>query len=146
MSAGYILTALLVLFVVGGVLFAVWKGGRAERMAAAVVVANLFLGLTAQTLLPQYDDLLRFANDGLAAVVLLIITLRYGAPWMGGVMFFYAAQFSLHSVYMVAKLEAGYVHAVLNNINFTGVTWCLIIGTAVAWRGRVKAARAAAAA
>jgi len=134
---------LLILFSLSGVAFAAWKGGAAERLAAGVVVANMALGLLLHRLLPDFEGMLRFANDGLAAVALLAVTLRYGAPWMGGVMLFYAAQFSLHSYYMVtSRPEADYLHALINNINFGAITWCLIIGSAVAWRRRVRARRA----
>lgn len=138
---------LLILFVASGVLFATWKGNVAERLAAAVVVVNMVVGLATAELLPNLEGTIRFANDGLAAVALLAITMRYGAPWMGGVMLFYAAQFSLHSYYLVMnRPDNDYLHAVINNVNFSGIVWCLIIGTAVAWRRRVRNAKARAAA
>ena len=143
---------LLILFGLAGVAFAAWKGRAPERIAAAVVAANLILGLLFQALTPETQGSLRFANDGLAALVLLgvthtdtpAITIRYGAPWMGGVMLFYAAQFSLHSFYMVTgRSNAEYLHALINNVIFASIVWCLIIGTAVAWYRRVRTARAA---
>jgi hypothetical protein len=39
-----------------------------------------------------------------------------------------------------------YFGALVNNINWNGVVWCLILGTASAWRARVRRAKAAAAA
>jgi hypothetical protein len=139
--------AILIAFTLIGVLFAAWKGGVAERMAALVVVANMVLGIVVHKLTPGIEGGFRFANDGLAAIALLAITLRYGAPWMGGVMLFYAAQFSLHSFYLVTgRPDTDYLHALVNNINFSAITWCLIIGTAVAWRRRVKLGRQAPAA
>ena len=138
---------LLILFVVCGVLFAGWKGGVAERLAAMVVSVNLILGLAVAQLLPQAEGTMRFVNDGLAAVALLAITLRYGAPWMGGAMLFYAAQFSLHSYYLVmARSPDDRLHAIVNNVNFIGIVWCLIIGTVVTWRRRRRRVRAQAAA
>lgn len=135
---------LLILFVLCGVIFAAWKGGRAERIAAGVVVANLVVGLVTAQLLPNLAGTIRFANDGLAAVALLAVTLRFGAPWMGGVMLFYAAQFSLHSYYLVtSRPDNDYLHALINNLNFSGIVWCLIIGTVVVWRARVKRAASA---
>jgi len=124
-----------------GVLFSVWKGGPAERIAALVVVANIAVGFLTRYV-PELAGTLRFANDGLAAAVLLIVTVRYGAPWMGGVMLFYAAQFSLHSFYLVTgRSNTDYLHALINNINFAGIVWCLIIGTAVTLRRRARLAR-----
>jgi hypothetical protein len=129
-------------FSVLGAGFALWKGGAAERWSAAVVILNVVIGQSGQLLAPQSDDVIRLVNDGLTAVVLLGITVRYGALWMGGVMLFYAAQFAMHSYYMVTERKTGdYMNALINNINFTGIIWCLIIGAAVAWRRRAKAAR-----
>jgi hypothetical protein len=143
MSPFHIFIALTA-FSLGAVLFSVWKGGVAERIAACVVVANMVIGLALNGLAPELAGTLRFANDGLAAIVLLVVTVRYGAPWMGGVMLFYAAQFSLHSFYLVtARANTDYLHALINNINFAGISWCLIIGTAVVWRRRARAMRAA---
>ena len=134
---------LLIAFVVSGVLLAAWKGGKAERLAAVVVAANMILGLATSQLAPDFEGMVRFANDGLAAVALLAVTLIYGAPWMGGVMLLFAAQFSMHSYYLVMARESDYVYALINNINFSGIIWCLIIGTVVSWRRRIHLARAA---
>ena len=131
---------LLMAFAVSGVLFAWWKGGAPERMAAGVVAANMALGVAVAELLAPFQDMLGFVADGLTAFALLALTLRYGAPWMGVMMLLYAAQFSLHAYYMVTGREpADYLHAVINNINFSAVVWCLIVGTAVAWRRRGRA-------
>ena len=133
---------LLLLFSLAAVVVALVMGGRAERSTAVVVIANIVLGLLVLAAAPKIEGVFRFANDGIAAMALLFVTVRYGAPWMGGVMLFYAAQFSLHSYYMVTgRSETDYLHALINNINFGGITWCLIIGTVVAWRNRVRAVR-----
>ena len=117
---------LIDIFSVLGALFAVWKGGAAERAAAVLVIANVIIGQAGQFLAPDSGGLIRLVNDGLTALVLLAITLRYGALWMGGVMLFYAAQFSLHSYYLVTgRSDADYLHALINNIDYCGI---------VAWR------------
>lgn len=140
------LGTLIDLFAVAGALFSVWKGGQAERWTALVVAVNVAVGEGSKYLLPAGDNVIRMVNDGLTAMLLLGITLRFGALWMGGVMLFFAAQFSMHSYYLVTERKIGdYVYALINNIDFCGVIWCLIIGTAVAWRARVRRARAAAA-
>jgi hypothetical protein len=132
---------LFIVFTVGAVLFGLWKGGPAERIAAGVVLINMLVGLATRRFLPEFVDTTHFINDGLAAMVLLGVTIRYGAPWMGAVMLFYAAQFALHSFYIVTARPNDYLHSLINNINFGGVIWCLIIGTAVAWRRRGRVAR-----
>ena len=134
---------LINLFSVLGAVFALWKGGMAERSAAVIVIANALLGEAGHWLAPDAEGVFRLINDGLSALVLLGVTLRYGAPWMGGVMLFYAAQFSLHSYYLVVgRPDNDFLHALINNIDYSGIIWCLIIGTAVAWRARLRRVRA----
>lgn len=140
------LRLLINVFSVLGAAFALWKGGPAERMSASVVILNVAIGQSGQYLAPQSDEVIRLVNDGLTALILLGITVRYGAPWMGGVMLFFAAQFAMHSFYLVTDRPGGdYFNALVNNVNFSGIIWCLIIGTAVAWRRRLRVQRAAAA-
>ncbi len=137
------LRLLINVFSILGALFAIWKGSAAERMAAVIVIANAVLGESSHWLLPNNEDVIRLINDGLTALALLAVTIRYAALWMGGVMLFFAAQFSLHAYYLVMERPSGdYLHALINNIDFSGITWCLVIGTAVAWRARVRRARA----
>ena len=132
-------------FAVLGALFAFWKGGRAERATAAVILINVAINESSKYLMPSGDNVVRLVNDGLTAVVLLGVTVRYGAMWMGGVMLFYAAQFAMHSYYLVTERKIGdYAYALINNVNFSGTIWCLIIGTIVAWRARERRIRAAA--
>jgi hypothetical protein len=131
---------LLVLFVLVGAGFAIWKGGPAERAAGLIVLANMLVGIAGDFLVPQGQSYVMLANDGLTALAILVITVRHAAPWMGAVMLFYAAQFTLHSYYLVmGGATKGNLHAIINNINFSGIVWCLIIGTALAWRSRVRA-------
>jgi hypothetical protein len=132
---------LLNLFCLLGVTFALWKGSKAERIAAAVVFANLAIGVVTDVVIPQSAAVVLLVNDGIAAAALLAVTVRYAALWMGGVMLFYAAQFSLHAIYMVTERPRDYLHALVNNVDFIGIVWCLIIGAAMAWRQRVRGAR-----
>lgn len=129
-------------FSILGALLAFWKGGAAERATAAVVIVNVLVGQTSHWLIPRSDDVIRLINDGLTALVLLAITVRYSALWMGGVMLFFAVQFSMHSFYLVADRPTDYFYALINNIDFIGINLCLIIGTAVAWQRGVRHARA----
>jgi len=122
--------------------FAFWKGSPAERIAAGVAVADVLIGRAALNFAPSATDLIHLVTDGVAALALLFVTVRYAAFWMGGVMFFFAAQFALHSYYLVMERPRDYLHALINNVNWSGVAWCLIIGTAVAWRARRRASLA----
>jgi hypothetical protein len=142
LSAGLLIDVFSIL----GALFALWKGGQAERATAIVVIVNVLIGQSGKLVAPDSGALIRLVNDGVTALVLLGVTLRYGALWMGGVMLFFAAQFSLHSFYLVTERPNDYWHALINNIDFSGIIWCLIIGTIVAWRARVRRLKAASAA
>ena len=130
---------LIDLFSVLGALFALWKGGVAERATAVVVILNVCIGEAGNFLAPDSDSVIRLVNDGLTALLLLGVTIRYGALWMGGVMLFFAAQFSLHSFYLVTDRPHDVLHALVNNIDFLGIILCLLVGTAVAWRRRSRA-------
>jgi hypothetical protein len=132
------------LFTFGACAFALTAGRTAERCAAGVIILNIVLELAVRRLLPEAAPSFKLLNDGLAAMALLILALRYAAPWLGGAMLFYAAQFALHSYFLVLDLPSWtLLRAHLNNFNFFGITCCLIAGTFVTWRRRVKAARAA---
>ena len=145
--SGHLLYVVLQAFSVFAGVFAFWKGGAAERLAAGVVIVNVAIGYLTKQFMPESESVIRLANDGVAALALLAITVRFGAPWMGGAMLFYAAQFALHSYDLVMQRTAfDYFGALVNNINWNGVVWCLILGTASAWRARVRRAKAVAAA
>lgn len=127
-------------------LFAFWKGGAAERAAAAAVALNLLIGQVGHHVAPQLNDQVRLVNDGLAALILLAVAVRFATLWMGAVMLFYAAQFSMHAYYLVMDRKAGdYLHALINNLDFIGINLCLVVGVISAWRGRARARRASAA-
>jgi hypothetical protein len=129
-------------FAVAVVVFALWKGGAAERLTALAVVANLASGFVIDAFFPSSVSMLRFVTDGVTALALLAVVLRWATPWMGAVMLFYASQFSLHAYYEIAERNPrDYLHAVINNINFSGVSLCLAAGALVAWRRRLRSAR-----
>ncbi|WP_374470828.1 hypothetical protein [Phenylobacterium sp.] len=130
-------------FLVLGAIFALWKGGRAERAAAVVVLANVAVARIFGWMSPEISPLIWLCNDGVAALALLFITINFAAPWMGGVMLFFAAQFALHSYYLVNQRPFDFTTALVNNLNWTGITWCLIIGASLAWRRRLRARAAA---
>lgn len=126
-------------------LFAFWKGGAAERLAAVIVLVNIVLDpVAAVALSPGAESIFRLTSDGLAAMGMLAITLRYASPWLGAVMLCYGAQFTLHSYYFVTdRPKNDDLHAVINNLNFGGIVLCLFIATVVVWSRRSRAAVAA---
>jgi hypothetical protein len=135
------IAATLVLLVVAGCCLAFWKGGPAERTGAGVILANLVLLWVADLVWPTASSgVFGLVVDGLTAVGLLMMVLRYASLWLGGVMLLYALKFTLHAFYFVTARAPDVLHAVINNVDFMGVVFCLVAGTAVAWRKRSRAA------
>lgn len=138
----------LTLFALAVWVFAFWRGGRAERWGALVILSNQLLTLLLAYVVARNGQaplglLVQLTLDGSAAVALLLVLLRFGRPWLGVAMLLYAGQFTLQSVYLVAELKKDYLHVLLNNLNFLAIHWSLAIGTAMHWlrerRARAKA-------
>ena len=133
----------LLLLVIGGCFFSWWKGGPAERLGAALVLVNLLLTMLIDTFSPTGGKAVSgLAVDGLTALGLLAVALIHGSLWLGGAMLLYAVQFSLRAYYFVTERAHDNLHSAINNIDFMGIILCMVVGTAVAWRRRVKAAAA----
>ena len=138
-----LLPQVISLFGLFGCLFSLWKGGVPERVGGGVVLATLLLPILATPFLPvAMQPIAELVIDGMAALALLAVVLIYGSLWLGGAMLLYAAQFSLYAYYFVAERPNDRFHAVVNNGDFMGITFCLIIGTAVAWWRRTRPAAA----
>ena len=138
-----LLALTLSLLVLSGCLFSLWKGGPAERVGGGVVLATLLLTILATTFLPVgVQPIAELVIDGLAALALLAVVLIYGSLWLGGAMLLYAAQFSLYAFYFVTERPNDRFHAIVNNADFMGITFFLVIGTAMAWRARARIAAA----
>jgi hypothetical protein len=126
--------------------FAFWKGGPAERYGAALILGFAALWEFGRLLPPSFDEWMPIAQlvgDGLTAVGLLAIAVRYASLWLGGALLFQAAQFSLHSFYLVTGRANDPLHNLINNVNLYAILVCLAFGTVISWRERVRTARAA---
>jgi len=132
-----IVSVVLVLLVLAGCFFAFWKGGPAERAGAGVIFANLaLLWILDQIWAKTSSGAVGLAVDGLTALALLVLVLRYASLWLGGVMLLFALEFGLHAFYFVTERPFDLLHVIVNNADTIGVTICLVAGTAVAWRRR----------
>jgi hypothetical protein len=122
--------------------FALWKGGAAERVGSIVILfAMLAPPLVRAAAPPGLVGVLDLVIDGLVGIALLMLTLRHGSVWLGVAMLLYAGQFALHSFYFVTQKPADYLHAVVNNLVFLGVSLTLWVGAIMAWlRQRQRAA------
>jgi hypothetical protein len=121
-------------------LFAFLRGGAAERIGAAIILANLLAYAAKEALFPS--QLAALLIDGITALLLLAVALRYASVWLGAVMLLYALQFALHAFYFVMELPRDRLHMIVNNANFFVVNLCLAAGALMAWRRRIRAARA----
>jgi hypothetical protein len=122
-------------FGVAACIFAFVKGSAAERIGAGVILANLALAVAGEHFFPR--SILLWL-DAITAVALLIVAVVYASPWLGAVMLLFAAQFTLHAFYFVTDRPRDRFHVVVNNVDFLAIIVCLIIGTAVSWRRRVR--------
>ena len=118
-------------------LFAFLKGGTPERIGAVVVIANTLAYMVSETLL--HNQIVNLTVDGLTALVLLAVAVRYASFWQGAVMLLYAMQFGLHAFYFVLERPRDNFHVIVNNGIFFAVCTCLATGTAIAWRRRQTA-------
>lgn len=126
---------------------ALWKGGPAERVASFLILVNISLWMVAEGVIPDsFRYILQLTDDGITAIGLLVVTVRYGSPWLGVAMLLYGGQFALHAYYFVMELPSDNFHAMVNNLDFMGVILCLAFGTAMVVRRRIRARDAARAA
>jgi hypothetical protein len=138
MPASPIVLALYLLTVVI-CLLAISKGGLPERWAGGIILGNIALARLGMYVLPPgIDAVVGLTADGITAAGLLMITLIYPNPWLGGTMLLYAAQFTLHSFYFVTERPHDRFHVMANNLDFLGISICLAAGTGLAWRARAR--------
>jgi hypothetical protein len=115
---------------------AIWKGGQAERLGGALILAFAILWEASAMLSEDLRTTIQLVCDFLTALGLLAIAVRYASLWLGGVLLFQALQFSLHSFYVVTHKPYDNLHATINNLNMAAILTCLAAGTAVAWGRR----------
>ena len=89
--------ALLLLFATAA--FAAFKGGQPERWGAALIVAGWIGTLVTWELTRPAIPVTPFlAFDGLLAVGLLVVAVRYSSLWLGAAMLCEAVQFTAHAL------------------------------------------------
>jgi len=117
--------------------FALVKGGKAERLGAGVILANLVLMFGLQAILPPSTmSVVQLGLDAVTAVALLGLAVLYASFWLGAVMMLYAVQFALHAYYFVSERPVDLFHARVNNLDFFAICIALALGTFFAARKR----------
>lgn len=138
-----ILSLIVYLVVVGVVLFAIWKGDTAVRLAGCMVAAGVLYNFGIKVVPHDFRPLAQLTGDFFLAMGFLALAVRYASLWLGGAMLFQAVQFTLHAWYLLAEKKPDLFHAVINNLDTVGILVCLLIGTVTAWRRRLAARKAA---
>lgn len=120
--------------------FAWWRGGPAERYGATLKIATSSVAFAVHHLLNQETiSVALLVADGVLAMGFLILAIRYASLWIGAAMLLQAGQFSLHAYYLVAELQRDRLYAVANNLVTLAILLCIVAGTVLAWRSRVRA-------
>lgn len=134
----YVALAALVLAFV----FALWRGDQAERVGGGLNLgAGLFAVAVHPLLAPDIQPLALLAADAVLAAGFLFLAIRYASLWLGVAMLLQAVQFSLHAYYMVSDLPHDVNYARVNNFDTAAIFFCIIGGTIVSWRRRLRAER-----
>jgi hypothetical protein len=122
--------------------FVLWKGDGATRVAA---VAYAVLEIATLVVRPKVGEVsgetVLLALDFFCAVIFLILAVRYASLWLGAAMLFQAAQFGVHSYYLVMELPHDLMHAWINNADDWGILISMIVGAVLAIRRRGALAR-----
>jgi hypothetical protein len=121
-------------------LFAIAKGGPAERSAGIVVaVSTIVVEVIHMTAPRELQGVLLLATDGFIGGAFLLLALRHASLWLGGALLLQAMQFSLHAYYFVTGVRRGNTYALINNLDSAGVLLCILVGSVIAWRRRASA-------
>ncbi|MBI1405018.1 MAG: hypothetical protein GC145_02710 [Caulobacter sp.] len=145
--ANFFLIQIVWLAILATFVFAIWKGGQAERWAGSLVVAGAIFAFTMHRTVP--GDLLPtalLAGEFLLALGFLALAARFASLWLGAAMLLQAVQFMLHAWYLLSERPRDIFYSLVNNIDTIGILICIIVGTATAWRRRSALERQEAAA
>ena len=119
--------------------FALWKGDSAERIGGGV---NLAAGLFAMLIHPfvsaDLEPIFQLVADAILAGGFLFLAIRFASLWLGVAMLLQAVQFSLHAYYMVDEVAPNLLFWRVNNGDSWAIILCIVGGTIVSWRRRLK--------
>jgi len=143
---GTIWTQLGIVALVGSFAFALWKGDSAERMGGSLnLAAGLFAMFLHPLLSPDIQPVVQLVVDAGLAAGFLFLAIRFASLWLGLAMLLQAVQFSLHAYYMVQEAKHDWTFFRINNFDSWGIILCIVGGTVLSWRQRLRKQREAAA-
>ena len=86
--------------------FAIWKGSEAVRAGALLILVTWFVTLAASAVTRSYVPAIAFlASDGIMAMGLLFLAVRYSNWWMGAAMLLQAIALAMHAGYFAAERD-----------------------------------------
>ncbi len=122
---------------VGIVVFAWWRGGAPERIAATAVLVGAVVVELIHVVIPKAaQPAALLLTEGMLALTFLLSALRYVRTWLGIAMVLEGIQFSLHAYFFVANERHNYFYSLVNNLITIGVLLCLGVGAFLAGRKR----------
>lgn len=97
--------------------FAIWKGSEAVRAGAVLILVTWFVTLFASAVTRSYVPAIAFlASDGIMAIGLLFLAVRYSNWWMGAAMLLQSLALALHAGYFAAERAELSRHVLRNYI------------------------------
>lgn len=118
------------------------RGGTAERWGSGLNLIGTVCAQAAYLLAPGSRDVALLIVDGVLAMGLLLLAVRYMSLWIGGAMLLQATQFILHTYYFVMELPHDRLFGVANDAVTFGILACILAGIVRAWLRRRTAAAA----
>lgn len=143
----------LLLFSLGlllGTCLLAWRvGDRPEREGAVlyafawlvfdlILIGSHRLGLGRTE---QFSILLNLLSDLVLAIGLLVIALKYMSLWLGAAMWIQSLCFVIHALMLDGESAGQRIYISATNLLSFAVLGCLLFGSLVSWRRRVKARR-----
>jgi hypothetical protein len=122
--------------------FAIWKGSEPVRAGAVLIIATWAVTLLASAVTRSYVPATAFlASDGIMAVGLLFLAVRYSNWWMGAAMLLQALSLALHAGYFAAERADLSKHVLRNyvlgkNLASAGLLLIILAATIASILGR----------
>lgn len=112
--------------------FAIWKGDGAVRWAALTQLCTSVDTLLTPALGADWNETFELGAGLVAAVIYLLLAVRFANLWIGAAMLLQAAEFSLDSFYLVTDRPLDHLHAWINNTCEWGIVLCILVGAVLA--------------
>jgi hypothetical protein len=142
------LTAIQILWIVSWIAvlgvcgFALVCGGRPERLSAGIILVSAVIYQFNIYVPADVRPSTAILLDGVSALGLVFVTVRYASLWLGGVMVLQAAQFTLHATYILAERPLDRQYSEINNTFVFIQMSILLTGVLVSQHRRRRAAKA----